>query len=179
MIVVHATASLSLSLWGARPRLVIDHGHLCFLQWLVPAETRWAAPMTRGSVALISPLHTHQKKGVRKWKKGSYGGFGGFPCCSAYQHGVLRLAGLVWGQLPLLEGTGLDPAPSHPGRCCDLRHLMRPNRSGWLHLACGCCCGLNCGTVSLERDSSVGTARTVQESARTGLGATGLTRAVD
>lgn len=79
MIVVHATASLSLSLWGARPRLVIDRGHLCFLQWLVPAETRWAAPMTRGSVALISPLHTHTKKReFGSGKKGVMGVLEGF-----------------------------------------------------------------------------------------------------
>lgn len=97
MIVAHATASPSPSLWGARLRLVIDHGGLWFLQWLVPAGARWAAPMTRGFVALISPLHTHQKKGSLEVEKREFWGF--------WQVSVLqRLA--AWGSEAGRAGVG-------------------------------------------------------------------------
>lgn len=166
-----------LQAWCIRPCQAGDRGGLCFPQRPVPACPRWAVPATQGFVSPPSPLHAH-KKGNWKRKKGSRVGFGGFLCCSVCRRGVLWLEGLVWGQLALVEGTGLNPAPSQPGWCWGTRHLTRLNEEGWLEPAHGrLCCRLGRGAVSCKRDSSVGTAGIAREPARMGRGAMGLSRA--
>lgn len=180
MTVAYATDALSPSLWDASSRCGVFTparwaGDLCFLQQLVPVCPRWAVLVTWGFVPSTS--HAHTKKRKLEVEKRELFGF--------WRVSVLHRV-LAWGAVAGRGGVGPagtgggdgDPAPSQPGWCWGMRPLTMLKEEGWLEPDHDvCCCGLGCGAVSCERDSSMGTAGIAWEPARMGRGAISLTRA--
>lgn len=62
------------------------------------------------------PVHT-QKKEVGSGKEGVVQVWEGFGAAACADVGCCGLKGLLWGQLALVEGTGLDPARMVLGGC--------------------------------------------------------------
>lgn len=164
-----------LQAWCIHPCQVGNCGDLCFLQQLVSACPSWAVLVTWGFVPSTSHAHTKKRKLEVEKRE----------LCGFWRVSVLQRV-LAWGAVAGRAGVGPagtgggdgDPAPSQPGWCCGMRPLTMLKEEGWLepdHDAC--CCGLGCGAVSCERDSSVGTAGIAWEPARMGRGAMSLTRA--